>query len=229
LIEISNKTEFHHAMDFKAEQEMELEALQSIYPTEFHTKESGMFGLALESGELNVSLCFQYTPKYPEELPEYTLSSDTLPEESMEELESQLKELCQDSLGMVMIFTLSSHITEYLQNYTERMEEMQKAKVEQEKKERELKENLKFMGTKVTLESFTEWKRKFDEELRVLNREKLKSIEEKMKKLSGRQLFELNKVSETEMELGEGEADVEVDEMLFEGEDLENLELEDSD
>jgi transketolase len=147
----------------------------------------------------------------------------------MKELESQLKELCHDSLGMVMIFTLSSHITEYLQNYTERMEEMQKAKVEQEKKERELKENFKFMGTKVTLESFTEWKRKFDEELRVLNREKLKSIEEKMKKLSGRQLFELNKVSETEMELGEGEADVEVDEMLFEGEDLENLELEDSD
>ncbi|KAI3656177.1 hypothetical protein MP638_006383 [Amoeboaphelidium occidentale] len=216
-------------MDFKAEQEMELEALQSIYPTEFHNKENGMFELALESGELSVSLCFQYTPKYPEELPEYTLSSDTLPEESIEELESQLKELCQDSLGMVMIFTLSSHITEYLQNYTERMEEMQKAKVEQEKKERELKENLKFMGTKVTLESFTEWKRKFDEELRVLNREKLKSIEEKMKKLSGRQLFELNKVSETEMELGEGEADVEVDEMLFEGEDLENLELEDSD
>jgi hypothetical protein len=95
---------------------------------------------------------------------------------------------------MAMIFTMVSIIKEELDNI---MLDVQKAEEEiiiEKRRQDEEAEHAKFVGTKVTVESFLEWKKKFDAQMLqkdiVLQQQRAKELKGK---LSGRQLFEQDK------------------------------------
>ncbi|KAI8146841.1 hypothetical protein BJV82DRAFT_509369, partial [Fennellomyces sp. T-0311] len=185
--------------DYLEEQQNELEALQSIYPEEFR-------------GAL--ALRVKYTPTYPDELPEYSI------EVTDGRLTDAQKERAEESLGMVMIFTMASLAKEELNQILEDSQRSrEEADIERQRKEEEI-ENARFRGTKLTWERFQEWKVKFDKEMADKESEERKArLRELKNKLTGRQLFEQDKtlaLSDTKyME----EGDVSVDASQYERED----------
>ncbi|KAI8980959.1 hypothetical protein BDB01DRAFT_724366, partial [Pilobolus umbonatus] len=152
-------------LDYIEEQQNELEALASIYPDEF---------------ERALSLHVTYTPTYP----------DTLPEYDIEQLEGQAEE----SIGMAMIFSMVMVMKEELDNIVLDVKRAEEEIIKEARRKEEEAEQAKFMGTKVTVESFMDWKKKFDAEMAkkdaVATAQRIKELKGK---LSGRQLFEQDK------------------------------------
>ncbi|KAJ8314838.1 hypothetical protein KUTeg_006988 [Tegillarca granosa] len=66
---------------------------------------------------------------------------------------------------MVMVFTIVSAVQEQLTVLIEETREKQIAEKERAKREEEERERKKFEGTRVTIESFLAWKKKFDAEM----------------------------------------------------------------
>ena len=83
-------------------------------------------------------------------------------------------------------------------------------------------------GTKVTLDNFMEWKRKYHEEIGKAEKERL-ALEKNKLKLTGRQLFERDaSLANSDLQfIGKDEDVVAVDESLFQ--DLDDLDLDDED
>ncbi|CAG8530110.1 17661_t:CDS:2 [Racocetra fulgida] len=184
-----------YRLDYKEEQEQELEVLKSIYPDEF------------------------------EEIPEMSLEvlEGSLEENEHDKFYTDLINMARDSIGMAMVFTLTSFLKDSLTTFVvERQEQRKKAEEDRIRKEIEA-EHAKFQGTKVTVASFLEWKENFEREIAEKERNTkslalLKKEEMRKNKLTGRQLFEhdqaLAKSDATFMD----EDDVAVDISLFERE-----------
>ena len=68
------------------------------------------------SGEgLYVLLRITHTPKYPDEIPELEIEeSDNMSDEDLDEFKAHLHSVMEESLGMVMIFTIISTSIEWL-------------------------------------------------------------------------------------------------------------------
>lgn len=222
--------------DYKEEQENEVSALESIYPDEFRvlsttpyhrfeiTVSSESTGKEEEEEErIHVTLQFTYTENYPDEAPVYEVTDqENLEAHEKEGIISLLQEQIEENLGMAMVFTLVAMLQEYL---NERIDERQKEKDEQleiiaeEKRKIREEEEQRLKGTTVTVDSFLEWKARFDEE-------RLKKMNKKVEtnKLTGRELFEKNEdlfTSDIAL-LDEGDK-VLVDESLFQDLDLDDL------
>lgn len=122
------------------------------------------------------------------------------------------------------IFSLVSAANEWLNNEWD--SELKRREEEAERKilEAEEVEKNKFHGTPVTVENFLRWKAEFDAEITAL---KKPEREDKDKKLTGRELFMVDKsMIESDLKfLEEGGEVVRVDESLFQ--DLEDLGLDD--
>ncbi|CAG8514512.1 9041_t:CDS:2 [Diversispora eburnea] len=210
-------------MDYEEEQEQELEVLKSIYPNELEEIGDKVFRIILEPEESDSSAP-QYTPKYPEEIPDISIDviNGTLKEAEKEKLNSELIN-AQDSLGMAMIFTLSSLLKDLVTSFVvERKERITKEEEIRVLKEIEAEQN-KFQGTKVTVASFLEWREKFNKDM--AEKEKLekssaalKKEEAKKNKLTGRQLFEQDETLVNSDATFMEEGDVTVDASLFEQE-----------
>jgi len=225
-------------MDYKEEQNGEIEALLSIYEGEIEVLEENPYhvftmpikteGFEEESEDgLFILLKVTYTAKYPEELPlieleecvnidEYDLRSHL-----MEHLTEQMEE----NIGMVMGFTIISAALEWLGSKWEEIQQEEKELAEKIKQEEEEAEKRRLEGTKVTVESFMAWKAKFDEE-----RLSQKEVVVKEKRLTGKELFLQNiELNESDLQfITEGQEDkVEVDESLFDDLDLDAEEFDD--
>uniref|UniRef100_A0A1E1XAL6 RWD domain-containing protein n=1 Tax=Amblyomma aureolatum TaxID=187763 RepID=A0A1E1XAL6_9ACAR len=222
--------------DFQEEQKNEIEALESIYPSELQIVERDPYHAFTidikadasedpEDEQMAVKLKFTYVPRYPEEGPLIEAAEyENMTEEDIDALMAVLKEQVQENLGMVMIFTLVSAATEWLNQHTETVKfNKTEAKRIQKEKDEEA-ERVKFEGTRVTVESFLAWKSKFDAELEEI-RNKDKTLIASGK-LTGRELFEKdqNLVDSDLQFMQDGEEDVKVDESLFQ--ELEDLDLE---
>ncbi|KAL1416209.1 hypothetical protein MTO96_006469 [Rhipicephalus appendiculatus] len=204
--------------DFQEEQRNEIEALESIYPSELEILETEPFhaftidvkadaGDQPEDEQMSVKLKFTY--------------------EDVETLVTALKEQVQENLGMVMIFTLVSAATEWLNQHTESVKFNKNEALRLQKEKDEEAERVKFEGTRVTVESFMAWKSKFDAEMaEIRNKDKILNASGK---LTGRELFEKDKnLIDSDLQfMQEGEEDVKVDESLFQ--ELEDLDLEELD
>lgn len=141
----------------------------------------------------SVKLWFEFTPNYPNEMPEFGIEEcNNLIEEDENELISLLQNECNNLIGMEMIFLLVSTAKEWLNT---RKDECMKRKddlIEKKKREAEEAEMKRFEGTRVTVESFMKWKLKFDAEMAAV-REKSgeRDLSKELKgKLTGRELFE---------------------------------------
>ncbi|XP_072178725.1 RWD domain-containing protein 1-like [Diadema setosum] len=232
--------------DFKEEQANEIEALESIYPDEITvlaTDPFHVFQITVsaeedetgeenedEKGQLSVTLCFTYTPTYPEEAPVFEV---TFNDDVAQEYEDKIRELVEaqieENLGMAMIFAIVSAAQEFL---NERIDDLKAARedrrkrLEEEKRREEEEAEKKLKGTLVTIESFLAWKEKFDQEQREKKAKHQSSTESQGGKLTGRELFFQNANLDTsDMDLLDESDRVEVDESLFQ--DMDDLELED--
>uniref|UniRef100_A0A131XI71 RWD domain-containing protein n=1 Tax=Hyalomma excavatum TaxID=257692 RepID=A0A131XI71_9ACAR len=228
--------------DFQEEQRNEIEALESIYPSELEILETEPYhaftievkadaGDQPEGERMSVKLKFTYVPRYPEEGPLIEAAEyENIEEDDVETLVTALKEQIQENLGMVMIFTLVSAATEWLNQHTESVKFSKNEALRLQKEKEEEAERVKFEGTRVTVESFLAWKSKFDAEMaEIRNRDKTLNASGK---LTGRELFEKDKnLIDSDLQfMQEGEEDVKVDESLFqELEDLDLAELDEPD
>ncbi|KAI7860174.1 RWD domain-containing protein 1 [Circinella umbellata] len=214
--------------DYLEEQQNELEALQSIYPEEFEEISDNEFRIAIfpddqdEDQSCALSLWVKYTPTYPDELPEYSVDvvEGRLTDAQKERVMDALKNGAEESLGMVMIFTMASLAKEELNQILEDSQRSrEEADIERRRKEEEI-ENARFRGTKLTWERFQEWRAKFEKELADQESEEKKARAKELKnKLTGRQLFEQDKTLALSDTKYMDEGDVSVDASQYEKEE----------
>lgn len=201
--------------NYKEEQELELEALESIFDTQFEKISDTEFVLKFkpypadeEENFVGVSLRIQYTDEYPDTAPEWELQDNVgLSDPKFDELKSKVEESVQESLGMAMVYTVSEMCQDWLKDNNvkalsmheemmlrtkgdepEEEEEDDDAEVDklEEEEWKGLKEKpLCAPEERITIDSFLEWKKQFDEEMMasgVMKREELKGK-------SGKEIF----------------------------------------
>ncbi|CAG8747720.1 19248_t:CDS:2, partial [Racocetra persica] len=129
---------------YKEEQEQELEVLKSIYPDELEELGEGEFRITLNpeeqdsSAPLAVALRIKYTPTYPEEIPEMSLEvlEGSLEENEHDKFYTDLINMARDSIGMAMVFTLTSFLKDSLTTFViERQEQRKKVEEDRIRKE----------------------------------------------------------------------------------------------
>ncbi|KAJ3077456.1 hypothetical protein HK102_005223 [Quaeritorhiza haematococci] len=249
--------------DYVEEQTNEVEALRSIYFDEFEEVDPGPpahFRIHVKPDESHLrqaplpssitpntappppatakfSLEITYTPTYPDEAPELSLSDvEGLDETETASVLDEIVKQASENLGMAMVFHLVDSAKESLEELIRtRMDNWTKVEEERVRAEEEAERN-KYLGTKVTSESFHDWREAFMKEradaaakeaaASSTGRGGSKSDGGKGNKLTGRQQFERDRtLAESDMALID-EGDVTVDLELFEKE-MEDLDLED--
>lgn len=222
--------------DHREEQELELEALTSIYPDEFALIESDpcCFQVSIvcepdkpgdEDCKVSVTLQFTYVETYPDDPPTIEVSTyEGIDYTDVEKLQEFLEQEALENLGMAMVFTLVSAAQEKLNEFMNKLKEDKESDKLRKEKEAEEADRKKFVGTAVTLETFLAWRQTFEQEMMQINK---KSKEDNSKgKLTGRQLFEQDEAMEnSDAAFLEGE--VKVDESLFQ--ELDDLDLDGED
>lgn len=141
---------------------------------------------------------------YPDQSPEITIV-DSANVDDVSSIDSEIQKLvrtarncsslmvflqCEENLGMPVIFTLASHLSEQLSIQSETRQTRHRENLERKQREEEEAEHKRFEGTRVTVETFIKWKVKFDAEQAELKKVVVKVDDAESKKLTGRQLFE---------------------------------------
>lgn len=147
---------------------------------------------------------------------------------SVQELQRELNEVAQESLGLAMVFTLASHLRESLTTFIQRRVSELEAEASARREAEIEAEAEKFRGTAVTADRFSAWRQTFEaeqtererkEEDAKMQKMSAKEREEykKMKaKPSGKQLFEKGgTLEEDESRYDDDEGAVEVDWSLY--------------
>ncbi|EDO19329.1 hypothetical protein Kpol_1036p75 [Vanderwaltozyma polyspora DSM 70294] len=252
-------------MDYKEEQQQELEVLESIYPDELNVLSDAFPNVQFEvslrleldamldsnvqlNKEHTMMVNFQLPENYPDAAPiisieaqEVSLVDDEDEAESEEEqefdehgnimmtkletlsdnislsgyvpeLQVQLEEQIENDmlLGMQMCFALLSTVKDNSENwFHERLSELEK-EYEKQLEAREKEEQAKFNGTKVTRESFLNWRGTFRKELKLDERDADRRLAAHHGRLTGKQMFEQG-VDGTTDDVMEDEVDEVVD------------------
>jgi len=116
----------HSMTNYKEEQELELEALESIFeegkelekisPTEFLLKFKP-FPQDEEENFVGVILRVAYTDEYPETAPEWELKEmweNAISDDKLAELKGKVEEAIESSLGMAMVYTIAEMLQDWL-------------------------------------------------------------------------------------------------------------------
>ncbi|GAP90484.1 putative rwd domain-containing protein [Rosellinia necatrix] len=215
----------------REEQIEEREVLDSIFPEEITDISDTEYRIALKlnppddvNGDEEVEpptviLHVRYPEAYPDEAPMLDLSppanAPLHPQFSVSgdkaHLLKGLEDVVQENLGMAMVFTLATTLTELAEQLiTERREAAERVR-EESLLAAEREENKKFHGTPVTPETFLKWRddfmREMEEQRQREEEERLAELKKaKIKeppKLTGKQLWErglIGKVEEEEEE-----------------------------
>lgn len=184
--------------NYKEEQELELEALTSIFEEgkEFEKISDTEFLLKFkpypqdeEENFVGVTLRISYTDEYPDTAPEWELQ-DTwgLPDPKVETLKSKVEESIAESLGMAMVYQVAEMCQDWLKENNEKelsmheqmlknngLDEPEEDDDQDNEDEIDELEEEEWKGLKekplcpsnerITMESFLEWKKNFDEEM----------------------------------------------------------------
>jgi len=237
-------------MDYNEEQSTEIEALESIYPSELNMISSEppyAFSIyikseAYENSEGNDGYCCTlkiiFTEKYPESVPlveivgedeENPASPDetNLEDDDITDLKSLIVSTAGENTGMAMVFTLVTAALEWMNElWDKRIKDKEEAE-ERKIREAEEAEMKRFEGTRVTEETFAVWKASFDLEMAMLNKDKDSEKDKENRRLTGRELFLKDKtLGASDLKFVE-EGEVPIDESLFD--DLDDLDLDDDD
>ncbi|KAJ3027046.1 UNVERIFIED_CONTAM: RWD domain-containing protein 1 [Siphonaria sp. JEL0065] len=230
--------------DYAEEQLHELEALKSIFFDEFSEPEvpttPASFSLHIKlddyygpQPEPEYTLKVTYTPEYPETLPTLQIANAvSLDPEEIEKLSGLLVENAESQLGMAMIFGVHAWAKESLETHV-------RDRIEREEREREERilaeeeaERQRHAGTKVTAESFAEWRTRFvketeeDEKKKALEKlggansagaKAAARAEANRGKFTGKALFEKDKTLANSDAALMGADDIDVDAHEFDG------------
>ncbi|CCD26986.1 Gir2p NDAI_0J00940 [Naumovozyma dairenensis CBS 421] len=151
-------------------------------------------------------------------LPDMISFKDYIPE-----LQLKLEEQIENDMliGMQMCFALISSIKENCESwYFEQLRELDRLH-ELEVQKREKKEQAKFIGTKVTKESYLSWRTKFRNEMNLDQRDELRRQQAHHGRLTGRQMFEQGLVENENENENDEEGDEEPVDEIKEG--IQNL------
>mmetsp|Transcript_4425 Transcript_4425/g.7903 ORF Transcript_4425/g.7903 Transcript_4425/m.7903 type:complete len:281 (-) Transcript_4425:461-1303(-) len=202
-------------MDYDAEQEMEVEALQAIFMDDLLEYDEDLpqgwvsmgktYKIMItpqEEGSYNeeeeydyvLEFIFAHTPKYPEEAPSIKLRSyNGLSDADLKQLNSVVQNQVVENEGMAMIFNLIQAAKEWMQNKASgNQEEDPEAAAKREAEEIERRRAAaRSLGTPVTLESFQAWKATFDTEMALKRAQFLEQQkdDDKSRRLTGRAYF----------------------------------------
>lgn len=102
----------------------------------------------------------------------------------------KINEEAEMNLGMPSVFALTSQLKEEAEQLFQNKIDAAQRKYDRELVEREMEEQKKFNGTKVTRESWLEWRNKFREEMKVAEKDKALFDAMHNGKMSGREIFE---------------------------------------
>jgi len=205
--------------NYKEEQELELEALESIFeegkelekisPTEFLLKFKP-FPQDEEENHVGVMLKIEYTDEYPETAPEWELTElweNAISDEKLADLKGKVEEAIESSLGMAMVYTIAEMLQDWLKENNVKAlsmhEEMMKRlggdevedgeddpdnEAEVDKLEEEEWKGLKdkpmcAAADRITMDTFLDWKKRFDEEMVANGTLRLQENKEKTGKM----------------------------------------------
>ncbi|KAK3595223.1 hypothetical protein CHS0354_021538 [Potamilus streckersoni] len=222
--------------DHREDQKHEIEALESIYPSELEVLSRQPFhefqiNLTSQSEDTDVdsvscTLHVLYVEKYPDEAPIVEIRDpENLDDIDIQTLNDLIQQKVEENLGMAMVFTLISVVQEKLSDIAEDTRRKQEEEKEKKKKMAEEVERKRFDGTRVTVENFLAWKTKFDVEIAEIKRAKYE-MDLSNKKLTGKEMFLRDaSMNESDVKFLQEVDTIEVDESLFQ--DMDDLDLED--
>lgn len=123
-----------------------------------------------------------------------------LDREDYTELLRKLREEAEENIGMPSVFSLASSLkdhaeTRFVEKFNAKEKEIQDAREAREKEEQK-----KFTGTKVTPESFEQWRQKFRKELGIDKRLAERYADMHKGRLAGKQIFEQGLASGEDLE-----------------------------
>ncbi|KAL0354593.1 UNVERIFIED_CONTAM: IAA-amino acid hydrolase ILR1-like 4 [Sesamum radiatum] len=227
-------------IDYKQEQDMEIEALEAILMDDFKEIHSSESGLNTSNRCFQITLCPQ-----DDELDESTNPTGYnlygtfvlvnalfscacisclkgIPTADLKVLKEKLEQEAAENLGMAMVYTLVTSAKEWL---SERFSE-DAGDEDAEEDEAAKDEIIVPHGEPVTVDSFLAWRERFEAEL-ALERAKLMPdsalTAPKEKKLSGRQWFESGRASSKgSVPVAEG-SDEDEEDIDFDDDDFEDL------
>ncbi|KAL0715365.1 hypothetical protein Bca4012_064687 [Brassica carinata] len=228
--------------EYKQEQEMEIEALESILADDFkeiHSSESGLntsnqcFQITVtpqdddveESSSIppvQLGLVFSHTENYPDEVPLLDVKSIRgIHVGDLTILKEKLEQEASENLGMAMIYTLVSSAKDWLSEHYGQDDGVDYAEEEAAKEDEVIVPH----GEPVTLETFVAWRERYEAEL-ALERAKLMPesalTAPKEKKLTGRQWFESGKARGTVVTADQESEEEDDEDIDFEDEDFED-------
>jgi len=205
-------------MSSREEQEQELEALEAIFEGEFVLLDGGnadasgstaRFQIALNDDSVSIKsrLVIKFSEAYPDEIPEISLLVDQgMSERKRAQLQEQIVKEAESQLGMPMVYALHSFAKEWITANivaSSGVLESETSEISFETRDLEAEKrseasNMKFHGTPVTKETFEEWAAAFQKEQNAKAHIANASEENTEPRLTGRQLFEMNKAVVTE-------------------------------
>ncbi|CAN6827530.1 unnamed protein product, partial [Brassica oleracea] len=229
-------------VEYKEEQEMEIEALESILADDFkeiHSSESGLntsnrcFQITVtpqdddleESSSIppvQLGLVFSHTENYPDEAPLLDVKSIRgIHVGDLTILKEKLEQEATENLGMAMMYTLVSSAKDWLSEHYGQDDGDDYAEEEAAKEDEVIVPH----GEPVTLETFVAWRERYEAEL-ALERAKLMPesalTAPKEKKLTGRQWFESGKARGTVVTADQESEEEDDEDIDFEDEDFED-------
>ncbi|CAN6932723.1 unnamed protein product [Brassica oleracea] len=226
--------------EYKEEQEMEIEALESILADDFkeiHSSESGLntsnrcFQITvtphddddLEESSIPPALKFvSHTENYPDEVPLLDVKSIRgIHVSDLTILKEKLEQEAAENLGMAMMYTLVSSAKDWLSEHYGQDDGDDYAEEETAKEDEVIIPH----GEPVTLETFVAWRERYEAEL-ALERAKLMPesalTAPKEKKLTGRQWFESGKARGTVVAADQESEEEDDEDIDFEDDDFED-------
>lgn len=199
-------------MDPSEEQEAELEALEAIFMDEYKltdaatAKRGAHFSLSLNpeaAPEVAIRMDFEHTLSYPEEalvVSAHALSGLSAPRRKA--LQEMVNLAAEENIGMPSAFTICEAVKEWVEEHVAELGDEDDDDGDDGTSAFETRDVTtaakveviasKAIGTPVTVESFSEWRQKFEAEMEAQKSAGDKKQEYNVK-LSGRQLFEMNK------------------------------------
>jgi len=213
-------------MDYKEEQQQEIEILQSIYPDELEVISDKEFTITIlldtpSERKHRVILRVKYPETYPEVSPILELKNAEIEEvedqyeedeedeeeddqpklvliseqveldrDDLQKLKNSLIEEAEDQIGIPSVFALASSLKDQAEQIFEAKMNKKQKEYDDELLAKEREEQKKFTGTKVTKESFQQWRLKFREEMGIADRMQRRKEKLHHGKLSGKEIFE---------------------------------------
>lgn len=170
-------------------------------------------------------LIFEYKSNYPDVAPKIEIEDDNFESAAIKrQLTETINQTIEENLGTEMIFSIVGNAQELLNTLFDGIKADRELQKELKEKEKDELERKKFEGTRVTVESFMNWRKEFETEMGITER-KIKESEA-TRKLTGRELF-LRDQSLLDSDIlflqsqGDSIENVKIDESLFQNLDIE--------